>query len=343
MYYIHSQSRRARRAFTLVELLVVIAIIGILVGLLLPAVQAAREAARRMQCSNNLKQIGLALHNYHSTFNKFPAGGYGTHQNQDPGFSWMISILPYCEQSNLYNRLIFTGPGVGWVGPVNSIGWMNGKVLDNVALPYMKCPSSTVPEFGFFPIPQITVMRPQYVGIAGAADGNGFVNVSGRVKGCCLQSGTATGVISSGGLLTPVRSRNISTCSDGTSNTLIVGEISAYGRDPLGTLLQINGFLGFQAGSLSNVAVEDWPVASGLFNRVLNLTTIQYPPNSNRSTANPGVNPNIGSNNPLLSEHTGGTQGARADGSVHFMSQNIDLLLLRLVATRDDGQVVGEL
>lgn len=330
------------RGFTLVELLVVIAIIGILVGLLLPAVQAAREAARRMQCSNNLKQMGLALHNYHSTYNKFPSGGFGTHQNLDTGFSWIIGILPYCEQANIYNRLIFAGPGVGWVGPRNSIGWQNGNVINNVKLPFLLCPSSALPEFNTFGGPGITVMRPQYVGISGAADGNGFVNVASRQKGCCTQSGTATGVISSGGLLTPHRSRSIGNCTDGTSNTIIVGEISSYGRDAVGTLLAINGFLGFQAGSLSNVAVEDWPATSGLFHRVLNVTTVQYPPNSNRSIANPGVNPNMGSNNPLLSEHTGGTQAVRADGSVHFMSQNIDLLILRLVATRDDGQVVGE-
>lgn len=330
------------RGFTLVELLVVIAIIGILVGLLLPAVQAAREAARRMQCQNNLKQIGLALHNYESTYQKFPAGGYGTHLNLDTGFSWIISILPYCEQSNIYNQLNFVGPGVGWVGPRNSVGWQNGMVINNVTVPFLICPSGTAPQFNTFSGPGITVMRPQYVGISGAADGNGFLNAPGRVKGCCTQSGTATGVISSGGILTPVRNRRLGECTDGTTNTIIVGEISSLGRDLVGTPLALNGFLGFQAGSLSNVAVEDWPVASGLLHRVLNLTTVQYPPNSNRSIANPGVNPNMGSNNPLLSEHTGGTQAARADGSVQFMSQNMDLRLLRLVATRDDGQVVGD-
>jgi prepilin-type N-terminal cleavage/methylation domain-containing protein len=333
---------KRRRGFTLVELLVVIAIIGILVGLLLPAVQAAREAARRMQCQNNLKQMGLALHNYESTYGRFPAGGYGTHLNLDTGFSWMISILPYCEQANIYNQLTFSGPGVGWVGPRNSVGWQNGMVINNVKVPFLLCPSGTVPEFNTFGGPGITVMRPQYVGISGAADGNGFVNSPGRVKGCCTQSGTATGVISSGGILTPVRNRKLGDITDGTSNTIAIGEISAYGRDLVGTPLALNGFLGLQAGSLSNVAVEDWPVASGLLHRVLNITTVQYPPNSNRSIANPGVNPNMGSNNPLLSEHTGGTQAARADGSVHFMSQNMDLRLLRLVATRDDGQVVGD-
>jgi hypothetical protein len=252
----------------------------------------------------------------------------------------MVSILPYCEQANIYDRFSFVGPGVGWVGPAGSIGNLNGRVINGVRLPYLLCSSSPLPEFRTFV--QLNLMNPQYVGISGAADGNGFVNAPGRQKACCSQGATAAGVISSGGILTPVRPRRIGDCSDGTSNTIIVGEISGFGRDLVGTPLAINGFLGWQCGSLSRVAVEDWPVASGLFSRVLNLTTVQYPPNSNRSIANPGVSTNMGPNNPLLSEHTGGTQAVRADGSVHFMSQNIDLLTLRLVATRDDGQIVGE-
>ncbi|HTN77380.1 MAG TPA: DUF1559 domain-containing protein, partial [Pirellulaceae bacterium] len=101
----------ARRAFTLVELLVVIAIIGVLVALLLPAVQAAREAARRMQCSNNVKQLGLSLHNHHDTYNRFPPGGandqtpFGTETATSGwGSSWMVYILPYIEQNALYSQ-----------------------------------------------------------------------------------------------------------------------------------------------------------------------------------------------------------------------------------------------
>jgi prepilin-type N-terminal cleavage/methylation domain-containing protein/prepilin-type processing-associated H-X9-DG protein len=329
-----------RRGFTLIELLVVVAIIAVLIGLLLPAVQKVREAAARAKCQNNLKQLGVALHNYHSSYGHFPAGGYGTNVNLDTGFSWMVHLLPHCEQSAISDRLIFQGNGVGWVGPVGSVGNINGQVINGVKLPYLLCPSSPLPLFRTFV--QLNLMNPQYVGISGAADGNGFTNAAGRQKGCCTQSGTATGVISSGGLLTPVRPRKVADCTDGTSSTIMVGETSSWGRDPAGTPIAINGFLGWQCGSLSNVAVEDWPVASGLFHRVLNLTTIQYPPNSNRSTANPGVNPNMGSNNPLLSEHSGGVQVLLADGSVRFMSENINLLTLRLLATRDDGQVPGE-
>src|SRR5262245_13027393 len=109
-------SRPIRFGFTLVELLVVIAIIGVLVALLLPAVQPAREAARRMQCVNNLKQIGLAIHSYHDTFNRFPSGflfqapamaNRADRANRAPGFSWHTLILPQLEQANLYNQLNF--------------------------------------------------------------------------------------------------------------------------------------------------------------------------------------------------------------------------------------------
>src|ERR1700759_2499081 len=105
----HGHGKPLRRAFTLVELLVVIAIIGILIALLLPAVQAAREAARRMQCSNNLKQIGIAMHNYHDATLSLPSGSVHTGLNAAVDFTldrsnWALAILPFCEEMQLYSK-----------------------------------------------------------------------------------------------------------------------------------------------------------------------------------------------------------------------------------------------
>lgn len=144
------------RGFTLVELLVVIAIIGILVGLLLPAVQAAREAARRMQCSNNLKQLGLAAHNYESAFKKFPALGNSGSGPMYPGlgagtdwpYSWAISILPFVEQSPLYNAIQSqsrsgSGPGLPTPWSTANNAWENANW--KAQIPGFVCPSDTPP------------------------------------------------------------------------------------------------------------------------------------------------------------------------------------------------------
>ncbi len=110
MSALSSNSARAR-AFTLVELLVAIAIIGILVGLLLPAVQAAREAARRMSCQNNLHQIGLALHNYHGLFNQLPSGWIASDtDHHEPGWGWASALLPQIEEAGVYERINFSLP-----------------------------------------------------------------------------------------------------------------------------------------------------------------------------------------------------------------------------------------
>ena len=151
----------SRRAFTLIELLVVIAIIAVLVGLLLPAVQKVREAAARMQCSNNLKQIGLAAHNYHSSYNQFPAGAVKFRNYSPAGssnlavydrYTWALLLLPYLEQNNLYSKWVFqyTGPA-GSVG-VRSSGFMTlpntgdqatGAVAAQAVKTFM-CPSDPI-------------------------------------------------------------------------------------------------------------------------------------------------------------------------------------------------------
>jgi prepilin-type N-terminal cleavage/methylation domain-containing protein len=141
-------SPRLRRGFTLVELLVVIAIIGILVALLLPAVQAAREAARRMSCSNNLKQISLGLHNYHDTYKTFPPDAiwYGNPKGTQAAsgdqrhFTWITLLLPFIEQAPLHDAIDFRLPGLNQLVSAGSGGPVP---LQSVQLEVVTCPSDT--------------------------------------------------------------------------------------------------------------------------------------------------------------------------------------------------------
>src|SRR5690349_21008854 len=169
-------------AFTLVELLVVIAIIGVLVALLLPAVQAAREAARRMQCSNHLKQIGLGLQNYHDVFqslpygararfvninNNSPTGANGATQNWGP--SWYVGILPFCEQKPLSDlmeqALLVSSSGTGIVN-VNMVTGIPAFHAHNQKIAWMLCPSSPLPQTEILKGgKQPTCVVPSYVGI----------------------------------------------------------------------------------------------------------------------------------------------------------------------------------
>src|SRR4051794_11742030 len=140
--------RRPRFGFTLVELLVVIAIIGVLVALLLPAVQAAREAARRMQCGNNLKQLALGLQNYHDTFLYLPYGARTKHPVGATsggvwGSSWLVATLPFCEQRPLFDKIAIldnSNSGTGYDSGTIQAAAHNAKIK------YMLCPSSPLPE-----------------------------------------------------------------------------------------------------------------------------------------------------------------------------------------------------
>jgi len=185
----------SRKAFTLVELLVVIAIIGVLVALLLPAVQAAREAARRSSCSNNLKQIGLAVHNHHDTFRRLPPGWTAPAGNAEgaPGWAWASHSLNFMEQGNLYNQITFAS---AVSEPVN----LNAR---QTVVETFLCPSDVGEDV--FTLGTVQVARSNYLGVFGNSEiedspsnGNGMFFHNSKLK--------------------------FSSVTDGLSNTLMIGE-----------------------------------------------------------------------------------------------------------------------
>ena len=355
-----------RRGFTLIELLVVIAIIAILIGLLLPAVQKVREAAARAKCSNNLKQIGLALHNYHDVNGFLPPGGAKDRKpytggltnslNDDgDGSTFLVFILPYIEQGPLYNRFTFTGDS-GWTSQQNNpatSSYNNSFAANGVVIPTYRCPSSPLQQLvngnrrhNMTFSPQLT--RSSYIGVAGAInniDGSGLFQESRNDAGW-----SNSGISSWGGMLTPgFQGVSIARVPDGTSNTLLATEDSDYLIDNNGAKQEAWGATpcGFLSGGAS--------VGPGIGGdaRGFNFATVRYRinqktgwPNNRASTGvggdgdiNNGVD-NPGANTPFNSAHTGGVNSLFADGSVKFLRDSTDLLTLARLATRDDGQVI---
>ncbi|MEW4562055.1 DUF1559 domain-containing protein [Bremerella sp. JC770] len=325
-----------RPGFTLVELLVVIAIIGVLVGLLLAAVQQAREAARRMECTNHLKQIGLALHNYHDTYLQFP---FGTIRNNGTGLNWMVGILPQIEQTNLFNQLDMEGSNNGSFLAPPPFGSSNGPLLDGKVIQDYRCPSSPLPETDPVGKPVSTdQMQASYVGISGATDDNGFPARS--VSTCCF--GATTGKISADGVFFPNAAVKFRDATDGTSNTMCVGEASNYAYDSSGNKVRLDGSRGesWVSGAAGQGVPPNYvnPYGSAVPpNQVYNVTTIRYAPNSR--AGQDGMGEYHGPNNPLTSAHPGGVQVTLLDGSARFIAETVQLTVLKSLACRDDGQV----
>ncbi len=327
------------RGFTLIELLVVIAIIAILIALLLPAVQQAREAARRSTCKNNLKQIGLALANYHDIYSSYPIGARAA-QSGTWGPSWWAAVLPQIDQAPLFQRLNFNGVHPGWAYNGVSGGKLNVPIINGIRIAVMLCPSSPLPEFRN--VGSANAIAPQYTGISGAVNDTNtppqFINKPNEQYFCCgcCGGGAASGLASSGGTMLRARPTKIRDMTDGASNVMMVGEcgnfVANVGQIAAGKTVQINQNHGWLMGTPSSN-----PKSS---NRAFNITTIRYPPNSSQNGL-PGVANNDGPNNGLYSAHVGGVQCVFGDGRVVFISNNINMLTLRRICSRADGIPAG--
>lgn len=319
-----SLSGSKKRGFTLVELLVVIAIIGVLVALLLPAVQAAREAARRMQCSNNFKQMGLAAHMYHDSnqilpFNGVPQSGSGATMQR--GVSWFFRMLPYMEQKPAYDLAVWSGDWTLQDAPASP----NVELIRTLRVPGLWCPSSPLPKTKM--LGTVEVQLPNYVGIEGSYYVGGtattvapgpFVDVYGRTN--------YNGIIQTAEY--PV---GFNTISDGTSNVIMASEQSDFQRDANNVKVDRRSS-GHWGGA--------WSCGAGARNWTQNVTTIRYPIKGGYGSA--GNTAPYESNIPLFSSHGAGVLALLGDGSVRLVSQTINFATLTALSDRQDGNVVGE-
>lgn len=327
-----------RKAFTLIELLVVIAIIAILIALLLPAVQQAREAARRTQCKNNLKQLGLALHNYHDVFTALPhactiAGtqpsGQAANSNQIRRFSGHLALLPYVEQANLYEATLLALEPFGG----NTASW-NSVPAVVTQTPHLLCPSDGIVSGN----PEQRPAQTNYMFSRG--DNAWDYNPGWHGNGGRGLRGFFNGVRNDGQGGTPRRFRDI---TDGLTNTIAMGErikaiaggqsvqdgattttVSNGGRqNPALCLASVgaNGIytnLGNDRGSrLAGIRAYDGAPA------FTSITTVLAPNSPSCKNGNDNAHDRDGIMT-MSSRHTGGAQVLLGDGSVRFLSENID-------------------
>ena len=325
-------SRLSRRGFTLIELLVVIAIIAILIAILLPAVQQAREAARRSACNNNMKQIGLALHNYHSAHNSFPIGAQGQYVS-----NWMVAILPFVEYENLYDSLQHVENN--YVGGAN--GHVNGPAFSNVVVSAYLCPTSDLPTLTATGDPGTNDKwgRASYIGIAGSSSSPTTPTDPAPVSGRCGTLRTF-GFHCNNGVLLANDSAGIDDISDGTTNTIMAGEDSAwllYGT----TLVDDN--LTRQYGFSMGIEGTTNPPEGTNDEACSLLTTLAYAVGDRTTTGAAGTNgprSRCGANHSLKSMHRGGAFVVRADGGTKFLSDGTSMAILQYLGCRDDKQIL---
>ena len=332
--------RSLRRGFTLIELLVVIAIIAVLIALLLPAVQQAREAARRSSCQNNLKQLGLALHNYHDTYQTLPQIHFNiTGANSWEGHGPWVSILPQIEQGNLFES---------WNMDITYVNQptVGGRPLDQTKLPAFLCPSDQAygdPNWGGCNYAVSAGSSPEFWG--SSISGNGiFRRFHGAKFGDVIDGLSNTALVAeifAGDAVTGTQS-DADIRRNGTS------PFASWGDRNFPTQVELDTF-GQQCAALSSTGEgslsqngRDWS-APYISQTVFNTTA---PPNWRYPTCAVGGSFGLAADRngvgPARSRHSGGVQVCLGDGSVRYVSENINLLTWQRVGARNDKQPLGD-
>jgi len=343
-------STHRRSGFTLVELLVVIAIIGVLVALLLPAVQAAREAARRSSCGNNLKQLSLALHNYHDVNLSLPPASFLASPATQRPASWFVRILPHIEESAAYDQSTFDGND--WASRSDGTN-RNWAAYNGFQVDALNCPSCPLPQVredaasggttALGAPATLEIQVPCYAGVAGD-----YNEQNSQWNG-------HHGMSDYNGVIIAVDNRNRSTIkfkdiTDGTSNTLAIGEQGDFTKvldTTTGDITKFDQRSGnWWGGAWSGGGGGTSTASEGYWMNVSSTRVgVNYVSTASRYVPH-GIGPywygRPGHHQIFTSAHPGGAQFGLADGSVRFISETIRFDILSHLSNRQDGEVLGD-